>query len=264
MYKISEQFKYHFPSWAATMTLKPFQEKVIQNVLIQGNTLCIMPTGSGKSLIYYLSGLISGGITIVISPLVALIDEQEQKLHDQGIETLALHSGLTAEKQFCLLKQFAQKKINPKFIFASPEKLATDGFFEYCIKCRKDEIKMITIDEVHCVSQWGMQFRPFYAEIPVFLSSVFGVEWPKILALTATLNPRELADVVAAFRIKTENILKYPQFIRSEISLKIMKCVNEDEKEEKLWSLLEIHKDEKTLVYVYRVKNGRSLEDFSH
>lgn len=264
MYKISEQFKYHFPSWAATMTLKPFQEKVIQNVLIQGNTLCIMPTGSGKSLIYYLSGLISGGITIVISPLVALIDEQEQKLHDQGIETLALHSGLTAEKQFCLLKQFAQKKINPKFIFASPEKLATDGFFEYCIKCRKDEIKMITIDEVHCVSQWGMQFRPFYAEIPVFLSSVFGVEWPKILALTATLNPRELADVVAAFRIKTENILKYPQFIRSEISLKIMKCVNEDEKEEKLWSLLEIHKDEKTLVYVYRVKNGRSVEDFSH
>mgnify|MGYP005773035241 CR=1 FL=1 len=264
MYNISEQFEYYFPSWAAAMTVRPFQEKAIQNVLMHGNTLCIMPTGSGKSLIYYLSGLISGGITIVISPLVALIDEQEQKLRDQGIETLVLHSGLTAEKQFLLLKQFAQKKINPKFIFASPEKLATDGFFEYCIKCRKDEIKMITIDEVHCVSQWGMQFRPFYAEIPAFISSVFGDLWPKILALTATLNPRELADVVAAFQIKTENILKYPQFIRSEISLKVVKCVNEDEKEEKLWSLLEIHKHEKTLVYVYRVKGGRSVEDFSY
>lgn len=264
MYNISEQFEYYFPSWAAAMTVRPFQEKAIQNVLMHGNTLCIMPTGSGKSLIYYLSGLISGGITIVISPLVALIDEQEQKLRDQGIETLVLHSGLTAEKQFLLLKQFAQKKINPKFIFASPEKLATDGFFEYCIKCRKDEIKIITIDEVHCVSQWGMQFRPFYAEIPAFISSVFGDLWPKILALTATLNPRELADVVAAFQIKTENILKYPQFIRSEISLKVVKCVNEDEKEEKLWSLLEIHKHEKTLVYVYRVKGGRSVEDFSY
>lgn len=264
MYNISEQFKYYFPSWAAAMTVRPFQEEAIQNVLMHGNTLCIMPTGSGKSLIYYLSGLISGGITIVISPLVALIDEQEQKLRDQGIETLVLHSGLTAEKQFLLLKQFAQKKINPKFIFASPEKLATDGFFEYCIKCRKDEIKLITLDEVHCVSQWGMQFRPFYAEIPNFIASVFGENWPNILALTATLNPRELADIVAAFHISSENILKYPQFIRSEISLKVVKCVNEEEKEKKLWELLEIHKHEKTLVYVYRVKGGRSVEVFSH
>ena len=261
---ISKQFQYYFPTWAATMTLKPFQEKAIQNVLMRGNTLCIMPTGSGKSLIYYLSGLISGGITIVISPLVALIDEQEQKLHNHGIETLVLHSGLVAEKQVLLLKQFAQKKINPKFIFASPEKLATDGFFEYCIKCRKDEIKLITIDEVHCVSQWGMQFRPFYAEIPAFISSIFGAVWPKILALTATLNPKELTDVVDSFQIKAENILKYPQFIRSEISLNVVQCVNEDEKEEKLWNLLEIHKDEKTLVYVYRVKGGRSVEDFSY
>ena len=261
MNNISEQFEKYFPYWAKTITLRPFQEQAIQNVLTRGNTLCIMPTGSGKSLIYHLSGLMSGGITLVISPLVALIDEQSQKLQEQGIETLVLHSGITVEKQFFLLKQFAKKKINPKFIFASPEKLATDGFFEYCIKCRKNEIKLITIDEVHCVSQWGMQFRPFYAEIPAFILSVFGVEWPKILALTATLNPKELSDVVTAFQIDKENILKYPQFIRSEISLKIMKCVDEEDKEEKLWRLLEIHKEEKTLVYVYRIKNARSVED---
>ena len=263
MNNLSEQFEKYFPYWAKTITLRPFQEQAIQNVLTRGNTLCIMPTGSGKSLIYHLSGLMSGGITLVISPLVALIDEQSQKLQEQGIETLVLHSGITVEKQFFLLKQFAKKRINPKFIFASPEKLATDGFFEYCIKCRKNEIKLITIDEVHCVSQWGMQFRPFYAEIPAFISSVFGVEWPKILALTATLNPKELSDVVTAFQIDKENILKYPQFIRSEISLKIMKCVDEEDKEEKLWRLLEIHKEEKTLVYVYRIKNARSVEDFS-
>ena len=264
MSNISEHFKKNFPDWAKAITLRPFQEQAIQNVLDHGNTLCIMPTGSGKSLVYYLSGLMSGGITIVISPLIALIDEQAQKLQEQGIEVLALHGGVPAEKQLNLLKQFAQKKINPRFIFSSPEKLATDGFFEYCIKCRKDEIKLITLDEVHCVSQWGMQFRPFYAEIPAFIASVFKESSPKILALTATLNPRELADIVAAFQISSENVLKYPQLVRSEISLNVMKCVNEAEKEEKLWNLLEIHKNEKTLVYVYRVKNGRSVEDFSH
>lgn len=263
MSNIAEQFKKYFPAWAKVITLRPFQEQAIQNVLDHGDTLCIMPTGSGKSLVYYLSGLMSGGITIVISPLIALIDEQAQKLQEQGIEVLALHGGVAAEKQMNLLKQFAQKKINPKFIFSSPEKLATDGFFEHCIKCRKDEIKLITLDEVHCVSQWGMQFRPFYAEIPNFIASVFGENWPNILALTATLNPRELADIVAAFRISSTNVLKYPQLVRSEISLKVIKCINEEEKEKKLWDLLEIHKNEKTLVYVYRVKNGRSVEDFS-
>lgn len=263
MSNIAEQFKKYFPAWAKVITLRPFQEQAIQNVLDHGDTLCIMPTGSGKSLVYYLSGLMSGGITIVISPLIALIDEQARKLQEQGIEVLALHGGVAAEKQMNLLKQFAQKKINPKFIFSSPEKLATDGFFEHCIKCRKDEIKLITLDEVHCVSQWGMQFRPFYAEIPNFIASVFGENWPNILALTATLNPRELADIVAAFRISSTNVLKYPQLVRSEISLKVIKCINEEEKEKKLWDLLEIHKNEKTLVYVYRVKNGRSVEDFS-
>lgn len=263
MSNIAEQFKKYFPAWAKVITLRPFQEQAIQNVLDHGDTLCIMPTGSGKSLVYYLSGLMSGGITIIISPLIALIDEQAQKLQEQGIEVLALHGGVAAEKQMNLLKQFAQKKINPKFIFSSPEKLATDGFFEHCIKCRKDEIKLITLDEVHCVSQWGMQFRPFYAEIPNFIASVFGENWPNILALTATLNPRELADIVAAFRISSTNVLKYPQLVRSEISLKVIKCINEEEKEKKLWDLLEIHKNEKTLVYVYRVKNGRSVEDFS-
>ena len=206
MSNIAEQFKKYFPAWAKAITLRPFQEQAIQNVLDHGDTLCIMPTGSGKSLVYYLSGLMSGGITIVISPLIALIDEQAQKLQEQGIEVLALHGGVAAEKQMNLLKQFAQKKINPNIIFSAPEKFVTDGFFAYCIKCRKDEIKLITLDEVHCVSQWGMQFRPFYAEIPDFIASVFGENWPNILALTATLNPRELADIVAAFHISSENI----------------------------------------------------------
>lgn len=260
---IQEQFEQLFPSLAKEFTLKPFQVKVIENVLNNGNTLCIMPTGGGKSIIYYLSGLISGGITIVISPLIALICEQEEKLKALGIDVLALHSGITPEKQFSLLKKFARNEINPKFIFVSPEKLATDGFFEYCIKCRKDEIKLITIDEVHCVSQWGLHFRPFYKDIPSFLSNVFCDKIPNILALTATLNPKEVNDITNAFQIENRNVLKDTAFMRSEITLKVIKCITEEEKEEKLWDLLKIHKGEKTLVYVYRVQGGRSVEDFS-
>lgn len=265
MYKnIQEHFERLLPSKAKEFTLKPFQVNVIENVLNNGNTLCVMPTGSGKSIIYYLSGLISGGITIVISPLIALICEQEENLKKLGIEVLALHSGISSEKQFSSLLKFAQNKINPKFIFVSPEKLATDGFFEYCIQCRKNEIKLITIDEVHCVSQWGLHFRPFYKDIPGFLYNVFHDKTPNILALTATLNPKELTDITTAFKIKIENILKDTNFMRSEITLKVIKCITEEEKEDKLWNLLKIHKDEKTLVYVYRVKGGRSVEDFSY
>lgn len=262
-YNIQEDFRKFFPSYAMQFNLKPFQEKVIENILDKGNTLCIMPTGSGKSLIYYMAGMMLGGITIVVSPLIALICEQEQKLKDLGIEVLALHSGISPEKQQTLLQQFATKEITPRFIFVSPEKLATDGFFEYCITRRKEEIKLVTIDEVHCVSQWGLHFRPFYKEIPNFLCSVFGVQIPKIIALTATLNPRELSDIVTDFQIPTENILKDDVLMRSEITLNVIKCIDENEKEEKLWELLKIHNNEKVLVYVYRVKGGRSVEDLS-
>lgn len=102
-----------------------------------------------------------------------------------------------------------------KFIFASPEKIATDGYFEFCLKNRKDDIKLMVIDEVHCVSQWGISFRPFYKRIPDFMDKLFGEDsWCRILALTATLNPLELNDICDSFKITTDNILKQSMLIR--------------------------------------------------
>ena len=247
-------------------TLKPHQLKTIINVLNKGNTLCIMPTGGGKSLIYWLSGIMLKGITIVVSPLISLIDEQEEKLKAQGMDVMVLHGGISREKQIERLKAFANFEITPKYIFASPEKLATDGFFEHCIKIRRDDIKLITIDEVHCVSQWGSSFRPFYRNIPNFINDVFNINHPKILAMTATLNPKELNDISNEFWIKKENIIKDQSLMRSEITLKIIKVGIEDEKDGddgKLWNLLKIHSNEKILVYVYRVDGKRSVEDLS-
>lgn len=261
MHNLDDKFKEHFPNLASKFKLKEFQKKVIDNIVEKGNTLCIMPTGGGKSLTYWMSGMMLGGITIVISPLIALIDEQTEKIREQGIEVLTIHGDISVKQQTKLLKDFANKKLNPKFIFASPEKIATDGLFEYCISKRKDDITMFAIDEVHCVSQWGTNFRPFYKHIPNFIEKVFtNSNKPKILALTATLNPKEVIDICNEFEIDKSNIIKDNLLMRSEITLKVLKFSKEDEKDSKLDDLLQIHKNEKTLVYVYRKKGERGVE----
>lgn len=207
MHSLNDDLKTFFPKLPFDQ-LTDLQTRVISNVMQNENTLCIMPTGSGKSVIYWMSGLELQGITIVISPLTALIEEQSVKLEEQGYEVLKLHGDIPAKKQMEILTDFASKKINPKFIFLSPEKIATDGYLEYCLKTRKDDIKLFVIDEVHCVSQWGMTFRPFYKRIPNFMDNLFGKNsWAKILALTATLNPKEIGDICSHFKIDKKNII---------------------------------------------------------
>lgn len=264
MLDIDCKFSESFPELAVQFSLKEFQKQVIHNVLVKGNTLCIMPTGGGKSLIYWMVGVALGGITIVISPLIALIDEQSEKLNQQGIEVLTIHGGIDSKKQAKLLIDFANKKINPQFIFVSPEKIATDGLFEYSVTKRKEDISLFAIDEVHCVSQWGASFRPFYKRIPSFIQKIYDeIEQPNILALTATLNPKEVIDICEEFSIINSNIIKDNLLMRTEISLKVLKFIKEDEKEAKLWDLLKIHKNEKVLVYVYRIDSERGVEKLS-
>ncbi|GFZ30099.1 hypothetical protein CSC2_06250 [Clostridium zeae] len=264
MLNIDSKFTQYFPSLSNQFSIKDFQSRVISNVMSNGNTLCIMPTGGGKSLIYWMSGLILEGITIVISPLIALIDEQSEKLREQGLEVLTIHGGMDSKKQAKVLMDFANRKFNPKFIFVSPEKIATDGLFEYCITQRKEDISLFTIDEVHCVSQWGASFRPFYKRIPNFIQKVYTEdEQPKVLALTATLNPKEVLDICDEFSILKSNIIKDNLLMRNEIALKVLKFSKEDEKEEKLWDLLKIHRNSKTLVYVYRIDSERGVEKLS-
>lgn len=264
---IDLEFNNHFPVLfkefeEKNYALKDFQKRVITNVVEKDNTLCIMPTGGGKSLIYWLSGVIMGGITIVISPLIALIDEQTEKIRNQGFDVLSIHGGMSSSKQEETLIAFANGKLTPKFIFVSPEKIATDGLFEYCLKKRKDEIKLLVIDEVHCVSQWGTSFRPFYKRIPDFLERIYdnSEDKPRTLALTATLNPKEVVDICTEFQIDKINIIRDNLLMRSEISLKVLKFGNENQKEDKLWDIVKIHKNEKMLVYVYRIGSERGVE----
>lgn len=259
--KASEVFEKEFPALASQFSLKPFQEKVINQVISNGSTLAVMPTGGGKSLIYWVTAKALKGTCLVVSPLIALIDEQAEKLTASGCNVLAIHGGMGASEQIKQLKAFAKGESNPDFIFVSPERMATDGFFEYCITLQKGNIKLVVIDEVHCISQWGFDFRPFYKHIPVFLNSVFSNNWPKILGLTATINPRELIDITTDFRIAKKSIIKDDVLLRFDIDLKVEKLSNEEEKRERLWEIIEDHKNEKILVYLYRKYHKGGVED---
>lgn len=259
--KAVEVFENKFPALAMQFSLKPFQERVINQVLENGSTLAIMPTGGGKSLIYWITAQALGGTCLVVSPLIALIDEQKEKLTKEGFKVLAIHSGMGASEQMKKLKEFANGKSAPDFIFSSPERMATDGFFEYCITRKKDEISLVVIDEIHCISQWGFDFRPFYRHIPAFLNSVFPGNWPTVLGLTATINPKELADIKADFRINNESILKDDILLRFDIDLRVKKLLNEEEKKEQLWKIIDDHSNEKILVYLYRKYHKGGVEN---
>ena len=248
--------------------LKGIQEEVIENTINNGSTLAIAPTGSGKSLIYWISARVMSGTCVVISPLISLIDEQAQKLKSRGYNVLSFHSSKTDSEQkkdlFALI-DFSNGKFAPDFIFVSPERVATDGLLEYCFKKQKDNIKLFVIDEVHCISQWGFDFRPFYKRIPNFLNEIFGSKWPTILAMTATINPKELEEICNDLRIPKNSVkrdLNKP--LRHDISIHVEKFVNEEEKSERLFKLLEEYKDKKVLVYLYRKDGKNGVEDLSN
>jgi ATP-dependent DNA helicase RecQ len=257
---IDDTYSKHFAN--VGKGLYPIQKAVIHPVLEGHNTLALMPTGSGKSLCYWVAGKALGGVTLVVFPLTALMDEQAQKLRKQGCTVFVLHSGINTREQFNELVDLYNQERAPDFIFLSPERMATDGFVEFVARHIRDKIKLVVIDEVHCISQWGLDFRPFYKEIPYFLKAIFGENpFPTILGLTATLNPRDKEQICADFDIKEEHVIQSEMLLRHKIKIKVVKVPDEDTKDEEFWKLLEKHRDEKMLVYVDRRSGKRSTEE---
>lgn len=257
--RIDQVFQTCFSDIGASV--HPIQRKIIRSVLQGNNTLGLMPTGSGKSLCYWIAAKALGGVTLVISPLTALMDEQAQKLEAHGCKVFLLHSGIPSQKQYQELINLYNERETPDFIFLSPERLATDGFLEFVLQSIRDQIKLVTVDEAHCISQWGLDFRPFYKEIPHFLHNVFEeAPLPTVLCLTATLNPKDRQEICAHFGIKESHVIRHAMLLRHEIHIQVVKVPDEDTKDEKFWALLNEHKDEKVLIYVDRKRGKRSTE----
>ena len=168
-------------------SFRPLQEEIINSVLDGKDTLALMPTGGGKSLCYQIPGLAKHGLCLVISPLIALMKDQVENLRRKNITAYAIYSGMTRKEVINVLKVAAQS--NCKFLYVSPERLETSLFKEYLPAL---DINLIAVDEAHCISQWGYDFRPPYLRIAALREEVPNIP---VLALTASATIEVQNDI---------------------------------------------------------------------
>jgi len=210
----------------------------------------------GKSLIYQIPVLASEGVGIVISPLIALMQQQAEILKGLGATVLTL-GGADAKSAQAGLRAFPWLN-GPAFLFISPERLETDGYIEYVLRQHRSAISLVVIDEAHCISQWGYDFRPPYKAIPSFLDRAFGPgAWPQILCLTATLDESSQAEIISDFRLCPEDVMRSEDMLRKNLELSFRTYDDSNEKMSALEEILDNHRAEKIIVYAHLKRNGR-------
>ncbi len=185
--------------WGYTTFREP-QEAIIGSVLNNRDTLVLMPTGGGKSLCYQIPALARKGLTIVITPLIALMQDQVLQLRQRKIAAQALHTGMTKKHITNTLDRAIQGKIT--ILYLSPERLQTQTLVE---RIPHLNISLIAVDEAHCISQWGYDFRPAYLQIPLFAKHLPNIP---IIALTATATPEVQRDIQAKLGMKQPAIFQ--------------------------------------------------------
>ena len=244
--------KKYFP---AVKEFRGVQEQAIDALCEGEKVLCLMPTGGGKSLIYQIAGLLTEKATIIVSPLVALMSQQCKQMTSLGLQSVNF-SGMDYRKQFKTITDMANGVL-PRFIFVSPERISNDGYLEYVLSLRKEDIGLVVIDEVHCVSQWGEGFRPAYRNIPSFMDRKFGTEWVRTLCLTATLNDKQQEQVCKEFHIT--KLIKGENLWRNNLNLEIinLKDGKDETKDDELEKIIERHLNEKILVFAHRKKGNK-------
>jgi len=168
-------------------SFRPLQEEVINSVLQRKDTLALMPTGGGKSLCYQVPALMIDGLCLVISPLIALMKDQVENLRKKNITAFSIYSGMSRKEVINTLKVAGES--NCKFLYVSPERLETNLFKEFLPGLH---VTLIAVDEAHCISQWGYDFRPSYLKIALLREELPGVP---VLALTASATTEVQIDI---------------------------------------------------------------------
>ena len=226
---------------------RSLQKEIITSVLSGHDTFALMPTGGGKSVCFQIPALMKDGICLVISPLVALMKDQVANLQKRNIKAIALTGGIRSEEMIDLLDncQFG----NYKFLYLSPERLQSDWILD---RIKNLPINLITIDEAHCVSQWGHDFRPAYLKI-----SELKKHFPKVpfLALTATATPRVKKDIISELGLHEPKIFE-KSFARENIAYMVF------EVEDKLFRIEQILKKNPQPSIIY-VRNRKSCLEIS-
>lgn len=185
--------------WGYT-EFRPLQEDIIDSVMKNHDTLALMPTGGGKSLTFQIPALARDGICLVITPLIALMKDQVENLNKRGINALSIHSGMTRNEiditlDNCIFGDY-------KFLYLSPERIDTELFQA---RVSRMKVNLVAIDEAHCISQWGYDFRPSYLNIAKLRDYL--AKWAPFLALTATATPAVINDIQEKLHFKEKNVL---------------------------------------------------------
>ena len=224
------------------------QQAIVDHVIQGGDALVLMPTGGGKSICFQVPALMKDGICLVISPLVALMKDQVANLQARNIKAIALTGGIRSEEMIDLLDncQFG----NYKFLYLSPERLQSDWILD---RIKNLPINLIAIDEAHCVSQWGHDFRPAYLKISELKKHFQKVPF---LALTATATPRVKEDIIAETALQNPQIFQ-KSFARNNIAYMVI------EAEDKLYKIEQVLKKNPQPSIIY-VRNRRSCMDLSN
>jgi len=195
-------------------SFRPLQEEIIISVLKKHDTLALLPTGGGKSICYQVPALVMDGMCIVVSPLIALMKDQVQALHQKKIEAAAIYTGMPFPQVKDILQMAVNEKL--KFLYLSPERLTTNLFLEYLPGMN---VQLIAVDEAHCISQWGYDFRPAYLKIAELRNELPNVP---VLAVTASATPKVQEDICNKLRFRNHHIYK-GSFLRPNLSFSVFK-----------------------------------------
>ncbi len=227
---------------------RPMQEEIIDSVMQGQDTFALLPTGGGKSLTFQIPALLRPGCCLVVTPLVALMKDQVDRLRKMNLAARALYTGLFYNEIEAIYSQAIHNKL--KFLYVSPERLLNQRFLNTLVKM---DINLIAVDEAHCISQWGYNFRPPYLQIAAIRD--YFPEVP-VLALTATATPRVVEDIMEKLRFRKPLVLK-SSYERKNLAYRVYR---ESDKTSRMIALLK-HTKGSAIVYARNRKKTRELAD---
>ncbi|WP_163580424.1 DNA helicase RecQ [Gracilibacillus saliphilus] len=227
---------------------RPGQEKIVNQILHQENTLAIMPTGGGKSICYQIPGLAQDGITVVISPLISLMKDQVDALQSLGVAATYINSSLTTEEQFSRLAEIRNGEY--RFVYVAPERFDSNAFFA---AINSLDVSLIAFDEAHCISQWGHDFRPSYRTVVQAVRQLRNR--PVLIGLTATATAEVIRDLQQLLDVE-DNAVVNTGFARSNLTFQVVKGLD---RQGYVTDYLKAHQDDTGIIYAITRKQVDQL-----